>query len=81
MSWDFGARHSLNVAERRGPRRPMGGIGAGAGVFETHYAGLSAVGDVRSGSTKRMAAVVGMGPACVSSVPQYLALSPSRVVR
>jgi thioredoxin reductase (NADPH) len=40
--------------------------------FETSHPGLFAVGDVRSGSTKRVAAAVGEGSACVSAVHQYL---------
>jgi thioredoxin reductase (NADPH) len=43
--------------------------------FETSYPGLFAVGDVRSGSTKRVAAAVGEGSAAVRSVHQYLAFS------
>jgi thioredoxin reductase (NADPH) len=41
--------------------------------FETSRPGLFAVGDVRSGSTKRVAAAVGEGSAAVRSVHQYLA--------
>ncbi|HXW38397.1 MAG TPA: FAD-dependent oxidoreductase [Acidimicrobiales bacterium] len=41
--------------------------------FETSHPGLFAVGDVRSGSTKRVAAAVGEGSACVSAVHQHLA--------
>ena len=41
--------------------------------FETSQPGLFAVGDVRSGSTKRVAAAVGEGSAAVRSVHQYLA--------
>ena len=41
--------------------------------FETNYPGLFAVGDVRSGSTKRVAAAVGEGSAAVRSVHEYLA--------
>ncbi|MEO8897308.1 MAG: hypothetical protein ABI352_06945 [Candidatus Dormibacter sp.] len=40
--------------------------------FETSYPGLFAVGDVRAGSTKRVAAAVGEGSASVRSVHQYL---------
>ncbi len=40
--------------------------------FETSHPGLFAVGDVRSGSTKRVAAAVGEGSACVGAVHQYL---------
>jgi thioredoxin reductase (NADPH) len=41
--------------------------------FETSHPGLFAVGDVRSGSTKRVAAAVGEGSASVHSVHAYLA--------
>lgn len=41
--------------------------------FETSYPGLFAVGDVRSGSMKRVASAVGEGSACVRSVHEYLA--------
>jgi thioredoxin reductase (NADPH) len=45
--------------------------------FETSHPGLFAVGDLRAGSTKRVAAAVGEGSACVSSVHQYLDFSHS----
>jgi thioredoxin reductase (NADPH) len=41
--------------------------------FETSKPALFAVGDVRSGSTKRIASAVGEGSAAVRSVHQYLA--------
>ena len=41
--------------------------------FETSHPGLFAVGDVRAGSTKRVAAAVGEGSAAVRSVHEYLA--------
>jgi thioredoxin reductase (NADPH) len=40
--------------------------------FETSHPGLFAVGDVRAGSTKRVAAAVGEGSAAVRSVHEYL---------
>jgi thioredoxin reductase (NADPH) len=43
--------------------------------YETSRPGLFAVGDVRSGSIKRVAAAVGEGSACVSSIHQYLTFS------
>ncbi|HXX90165.1 MAG TPA: FAD-dependent oxidoreductase [Acidimicrobiales bacterium] len=43
--------------------------------FESSYPGLFAVGDLRSGSTKRVAAAVGEGSAAVRSVHQYLEFS------
>jgi len=45
-------------------RRPL--------AFETSHPGLFAVGDLRSGSTKRVAAAVGEGSAAVRSVHDYL---------
>jgi thioredoxin reductase (NADPH) len=41
--------------------------------FETSCPGLFAVGDIRSGSTKRVAAAVGEGSAAVRSVHEHLA--------
>ena len=43
--------------------------------FETSRPGLFAVGDLRSGSMKRVAAAVGEGSAAVRSVHQYLAFA------
>jgi thioredoxin reductase (NADPH) len=40
--------------------------------FETNHPGLFAVGDVRSGSTKRVAAAVGEGSAAVHAVHEFL---------
>jgi thioredoxin reductase (NADPH) len=48
-------------------------IGRSPLPFETSHPGLFAVGDVRSGSTKRVAAAVGEGSAAVRSVHAYLA--------
>ena len=62
----------LRDRHRAGPwaalgRRPL--------PFETSHPGLFAVGDLRSGSTKRVAAAVGEGSAAVRSVHQHLAFS------
>jgi thioredoxin reductase (NADPH) len=43
--------------------------------LETSHPGLFAVGDVRAGSTKRVAAAVGEGSAAVRSVHEYLAFA------
>jgi thioredoxin reductase (NADPH) len=43
--------------------------------FETSWPGLFAVGDLRSGSTKRVAAAVGEGSAAVRAVHEYLSFS------
>jgi thioredoxin reductase (NADPH) len=40
--------------------------------FETSRPGLFAVGDLRAGSTKRVAAAVGEGSAAIRSIHQYL---------
>ncbi|MBV8959826.1 MAG: thioredoxin reductase, partial [Actinobacteria bacterium] len=42
--------------------------------FETSVPGVFAVGDVRSGSMKRVAAAVGEGSSAVKSVHEFLAL-------
>jgi thioredoxin reductase (NADPH) len=44
--------------------------------YETSRPGLFAVGDLRSGSTKRVAAAVGEGSAAIRSVHEHLALVP-----
>jgi len=59
------AREQLGERWERLGRSPL--------PFETSQPGLFAVGDVRSGSTKRVAAAVGEGSAAVSSVHAYLA--------
>jgi thioredoxin reductase (NADPH) len=43
--------------------------------FESSQPGLFAVGDLRSGSTKRVAAAVGEGSAAVRLVHEYLAFT------
>jgi thioredoxin reductase (NADPH) len=55
----------LDEGWRIAGRRPL--------PFETSQPGLFAVGDLRSGSMKRVAAAVGEGSAAVRSVHQYLA--------
>ena len=52
-------------------------LGRGPLSFETSRPGLFAVGDVRSGSTKRVAAAVGEGSAAVRSVHEHLAFAGS----
>jgi thioredoxin reductase (NADPH) len=46
--------------------------------LETSRPGIFAVGDVRSGSVKRVAAAVGEGAAAIQSLHQYLALLGDR---
>jgi thioredoxin reductase (NADPH) len=41
--------------------------------LETHRVGVFAIGDVRSGSTKRVAAAVGEGAAVVAEIHSVLA--------
>ncbi len=41
-------------------------------LFETNVPGIFAVGDVRSGSVKRVASAVGEGSACVQLVHRVL---------
>lgn len=50
-------------------------LGRGPLPYETSYPGLFAVGDARSGSTKRVAAAVGEGSAAVRSVHEFLAFA------
>jgi thioredoxin reductase (NADPH) len=45
--------------------------------YETNRPGLFAVGDLRSGSTKRVATAVGEGSAAVRSIHDYLAFTPT----
>ncbi len=49
--------------------------GAGSRSLETNRAGVFAIGDVRAGSTKRVAAAVGEGAAVVSQIHSLLAQS------
>jgi len=62
----LGEEHLAGRWEALG-RRPL--------PFETNYPSLFAVGDVRAGSTKRVAAAVGEGSAAVRSVHEYLAFA------
>jgi thioredoxin reductase (NADPH) len=41
-------------------------------LFETSVPGIFAVGDVRHGSVKRVAAAIGEGSACLQSIHRYL---------
>ena len=53
---------------------PLGGDSRAASPLETSTPGVFAIGDVRSGSTKRVAAAVGEGAQVVASLHQLLAL-------
>ena len=48
------------------------GASTGTGMFETGCLGIFAVGDVRSGSVKRVASAVGEGAVAVRLVHEYL---------
>jgi thioredoxin reductase (NADPH) len=63
---------ALTPADLRGTWDALGRLPL---PFETSHPGLFAVGDVRSGSTKRVAAAVGEGSAAVRSVHRYLEFS------
>jgi thioredoxin reductase (NADPH) len=47
--------------------------------YETSHPGLFAVGDVRSGSAKRVATAVGEGSAAVRAIHEYLAFTTAPV--
>ena len=44
--------------------------------FQTNRAGVFAIGDIRSGSIKRVAAAVGEGAQVVATLHRYLAQTP-----
>lgn len=50
-------------------------LGRGPLPFETSVPGIFAVGDVRAGSMKRIAAAVGDGSACIRSVHEFIGLA------
>jgi len=52
-------------------------LGPGHGPLETSRKGIFAIGDVRAGSTKRVAAAVGEGAQVVAAIHAYLATLPS----
>ena len=54
---------------------PWEALGRRPFPFETSRPGLFAVGDVRAGSTKRVAAAVGEGSAAVRSVHEHLSFA------
>ena len=60
-------RSTLGKAWHTIKRRPL--------PYETNRPGLFAVGDLRAGSTKRVAAAVGEGSAAIRSVHEHLALA------
>jgi thioredoxin reductase (NADPH) len=50
-------------------------LAPGRGAFETSEEGVFAIGDVRSGSTKRVAAAVGEGAQAIAAIHSFLARS------
>jgi thioredoxin reductase (NADPH) len=56
---------------------PWSALGRAPLPYETSHPGLFAVGDLRSGSTKRVATAVGEGSAAVRSIHDYLAFAPT----
>ena len=55
-------------------------LGSGHGPLETSRKGIFAIGDVRAGSIKRVAAAVGEGAQVVAAIHAYLATLPSAAV-
>ncbi|MEO8153892.1 MAG: FAD-dependent oxidoreductase [Rhizobacter sp.] len=58
-----------------GPSRVAAAEGAQPAALETSVPGVFAVGDVRSGSVKRVGGAIGEGAAAVAQIHQYLAAS------
>jgi thioredoxin reductase (NADPH) len=52
-------------------------VGAGRRALETSLDGVFAIGDVRAGSTKRVAAAVGEGAQVIATIHAYLAVPPA----
>ena len=59
-------------AARRGCRRRLATVDRPPFLLETNRAGVFAVGDVRSGSIKRVASAVGEGSMAIRMVHAYL---------
>ena len=56
------------------------GVGEGRHYLETNRPGVFAIGDVRSGSVKRVASSVGEGAQVVAAIHEYLAKSRARQI-
>ena len=69
------AQSGIDVDSRRGFIRAEPLAGGGRLPFETNRAGVFAIGDVRAGSIKRVAAAVGEGAQVVAALHVYLAQS------
>ncbi|HTN78347.1 MAG TPA: hypothetical protein VMK16_01640, partial [Acidimicrobiales bacterium] len=71
--------HGFVLTDRSLDRGALGGAWATMGreplPYETSRPGLFAVGDLRSGSTKRVAAAVGEGSASIRSIHEHLSMS------
>jgi thioredoxin reductase (NADPH) len=71
--------HDFVLTDRALEGRELGeawlGMNRGPLPYETSRPGLFAVGDLRSGSTKRVAAAVGEGSAAIRSVHEHLAVA------
>lgn len=72
---------NCNVAlDAKGFVRTGSDLGSGHGVMETSRSGVFAIGDVRAGSVKRVAAAVGEGAQVVAALHAYLAQDGSQAV-
>ncbi|MFD1981922.1 FAD-dependent oxidoreductase [Mesorhizobium newzealandense] len=72
---------NCNVAlDAKGFVRTGSDLGSGHGVMETSRSGVFAIGDVRAGSVKRVAAAVGEGAQVVAALHAYLAQDGSHAV-
>jgi NADPH-dependent glutamate synthase beta subunit-like oxidoreductase len=72
----YGAHYQV-VHPHRARHRSGLAPAAGAFLLETTTPGVFAVGDVRHGSMKRVAAAVGEGSTVIRLIHDYLALAPS----
>ncbi|HMK10357.1 MAG TPA: FAD-dependent oxidoreductase [Acidimicrobiales bacterium] len=71
--------HGFVLTDRALDREALGDVWATTGreplPYETSRPGLFAVGDLRAGSTKRVAAAVGEGSAAIRSIHEHLSMS------
>jgi thioredoxin reductase (NADPH) len=75
-SWLAGSGVALDA---KGFVRAGADAGEGRRALETSLDGVFAIGDVRSGSTKRVAAAVGEGAQVVATIHAYLASRGERI--
>jgi thioredoxin reductase (NADPH) len=71
-----GVERDSNGFVLTGKACPVRAPEGGRAMLESNVPGVFAVGDVRSGSVKRVGAAIGEGAAVVASIHQYLATSP-----